>query len=282
MITESEIIQAFLGLASLGLSATATILAIKVTYKTLKTKATEPWLLLAYSAFLLAIAETMNAVNKFIIISDHSSYIISILGALYEIFKYSYIALFLIAIFIELKLVEKIADVGVKAKLEITPAREESIPEKMKYELKEGEAYLIKSRKLAFDVFRDRVVHGSLGLCITRTFPENVREQYGLRRTPILWLTKEEGENCITPPHLGKIDSIVSDFFAKTDRSVLLLDGIEYLIVQNSFKTVLRMIQILRDKVALKNSLLLIPLDIETFDKRELKLLCREMMFMQE
>lgn len=57
---------------------------------------------------------------------------------------------------------------------------------------------------------------------------------------------------------------------------IVLLDGLECLITNNNFLTVLKFVQSLRDRVAVNCSILLIALNHSTLDAHELKLLEKE------
>ena len=56
----------------------------------------------------------------------------------------------------------------------------------------------------------------------------------------------------------------------------ILLDGLEYLITNNNFLTVLRLVQSLRDQVAINHSILLVAMNPSTLDAHELNLLEKE------
>jgi archaellum biogenesis ATPase FlaH len=55
-----------------------------------------------------------------------------------------------------------------------------------------------------------------------------------------------------------------------------LLDGIEYLITNNNFLTVLRLVQSLRDQIAVNKATLLLSVNPSTLDSHQLNLLERE------
>jgi hypothetical protein len=68
----------------------------------------------------------------------------------------------------------------------------------------------------------------------------------------------------------------MEQFLSKGEGGLILLSGIEYLITNNNFLTVLRLIQSLRDQVAVSNSILIIPVNPSTLEGSQLKLLERE------
>ncbi|MEM2900907.1 MAG: DUF835 domain-containing protein [Thermoplasmata archaeon] len=151
-----------------------------------------------------------------------------------------------------------------------------------KYSLKAGMSYIVKEPKpaKAYAIFVDQVTHGAQGLIITRTNPPIIRENYGLKKTPMVWLTQSQVQNekCIAPTDVSRLQLIVADFLSRSQNSILLLDGVEYLITQNNFQTVLKFLQLLGDEIAVKQSRMLVSIDPEAIDKRELALFERNML----
>jgi len=68
----------------------------------------------------------------------------------------------------------------------------------------------------------------------------------------------------------------MEQFLSKDQKGVILLSGIDYLITNNNFITVLRLIQSLRDQVAVSSSILIIPVNPSVLEESQLKLLERE------
>ena len=152
------------------------------------------------------------------------------------------------------------------------------------FELEPGVSYLFKSEnpEESFMVFVDGATHGMNGLCITRTFPQRVRKKYNLTKTPILWLTSEGGKDRISYPHLGKLYEIIGDFLKESEKAIILLDGIEYLITQNEYKSTLKFLQLIVEKVAINEGVLILPLKSGTLDSKDINLLEREMVVIEK
>ncbi|MEA3254723.1 MAG: DUF835 domain-containing protein [Candidatus Altiarchaeota archaeon] len=149
----------------------------------------------------------------------------------------------------------------------------------LRYKLKKGHIYLKKeeSPEGGFELFVDLLMRGLHGLCITRTNPVMIREKYKLKKTPIVWLTEmQTSEELIISPQLERLLHMINDFIDKSNDSIILLDGLGYLIHHNNFERVLHFLHRLRDEVAVSNSRLIIPLSPLTLQERELKLLERE------
>ena len=144
------------------------------------------------------------------------------------------------------------------------------------YKVEQGLTYLVKadSSEKAYDIFVEEVRFGLEGLVVTRQNPQRLRETLGLEETAFVWLTKHkvDGEICVSPSNLVKLISIIGLFMEKVDNNVIILDGIEYLITQTSFESILRFVQHLAQKVEIEGSRLIIPLDPNVLSERDLRL----------
>jgi PAS domain S-box-containing protein len=162
--------------------------------------------------------------------------------------------------------------------LTVLPVKEEKKADLKRFELEAGASYLIKDTiEKAFEVFADNVFAGSEGLCITREFPEKIRKQYGLQKTPIVWLTDEKVPNETSVNSLQEVSIMIASFLQKARRSIVLLDGIEYMITQSGFDSFLRFLQINRSRFEANQSILIAPLLEVTLDARQIGLIEREM-----
>lgn len=176
----------------------------------------------------------------------------------------------------------------------VTPTTETKSQEESKYSLAKSSIYMIKDERptagsrdymvkgtmpnKALSIFKDLVTHDIEGLCISRTHPEKIREMYDLRKIPVLWLSRSQDyRGHLEPSDLVELMQTIKEFVTKSANSVVLLDGLEYLITQNSFEDILRFIQSLNDIISTSNSRVIIPVDQTTIDEKQLHLLQREM-----
>jgi len=159
-------------------------------------------------------------------------------------------------------------------------APEDSLATDEKYELVKGMSYLYISTKGfddIFDVFVDKITHGYEGICISRIFPKKIQVKYNIKNTRIFWLTVEKGsEDTIWYPHLGKIHDLIIQFLKDNPNPIILLDGVEFLITKNNYKNTLSFLQVLIEKIAINDALLLIPIHPTTLQEQELSLIERE------
>ncbi len=150
-----------------------------------------------------------------------------------------------------------------------------------KWHLAAGKCYALREPRprRAFEVLADQTQQGLPALVVTRLKPSIIREQFGLKRTPILWLTGNDHkeEKCLAPTEIAKLHLVLTDFLEKTKDAVVLLDGLEYLISNNSFATILKLVQHVTDRVMLHDGRLIVSLAPESITEKELALFERDM-----
>jgi CheY-like chemotaxis protein len=161
----------------------------------------------------------------------------------------------------------------------IISEEEITIDKGQKYFLESGYQYLIKEEKpfLGFDIFVDQVTHGYRGLCITRQHPRKVRVNYGLKKTPIIWLSQSSTENTIDPSNISKIVHTVRNFVREHNESVVILDGLEYLKIQNGFTLVMKYLNMINDIIMEEGAKFIVSINPRAFSENEIAFLEREM-----
>jgi chromosomal replication initiator protein DnaA len=156
--------------------------------------------------------------------------------------------------------------------------RETAVPRTV--ELRPGRSYLIEEERPeeAFHLLTKALRDETSGIVITRTNPKRVREKFNLRAEKVLWLTDRESQSEETmAPTLERIVYEIEDFMTKRPRGAILLDGVEYLVSNNSFDAVLKFVRRLVDTVSEGHYIFLISLGPSTLKEQELKMLEREM-----
>jgi len=159
------------------------------------------------------------------------------------------------------------------------PIAESDILEKGKYSLEKGKIFLIFEQKneKAFDVFNDAITHNVQGLCLTRENPKIIKEKYQLEKTKIIWLTELKVDNAIDPTDIEEISYSINKFIKSASNGIILFEGLEYLINFSPFLKIMHMLQDLRDKILMKNIVLIIPISKDVLTKDKIKLLEREL-----
>ncbi|MBU7016173.1 MAG: DUF835 domain-containing protein [Theionarchaea archaeon] len=169
------------------------------------------------------------------------------------------------------------ADFIERTKIPINPVPEKLFRKKTKHQL-DSNIYVIVEKKpeKSYKIFRNLVTHGIPGLVVSRMHPKRIRKKYKLMKTPMLWLSRSEIELSMHPNDFSKMYYTFMEFMTKSDQSVILLDGIEYLIINTSFETVLEYLKELKDILAITNSRLVIPLHKGTLSLKEYNALDEE------
>jgi len=115
------------------------------------------------------------------------------------------------------------------------------------------------------------------GFVISREPLSFVERKLDSKEVPVLWLTKIEGENCVYPTRLPYLHQTLVDFMREDDApKVVLLDGFEYLVLENGFESIFKFLTSLRDYALLNNAVILLPVFGNALDEREYALLNRE------
>ncbi len=143
--------------------------------------------------------------------------------------------------------------------------------------LEAGTAYIVKEERPyeSYKAFSELSKEEN-GLIITRIHPLRVKERFGIS-SKVLWLSTIEGKNTIEPTQLSKLAFIISHFVKINKGGTILLDGIEYLILQNDFETVLKFIYSIMDYISVHKAILLLPISPKALSQSQIKMLEREL-----
>jgi hypothetical protein len=155
--------------------------------------------------------------------------------------------------------------------LELSVEEPMQVPEK--YSLKGGQGYLVREDipEKGYDIFYDQITHNALGLCISKFYPNKVRERYNLLKTPIIWLTFKDLEKTISPRDVDGLTSVVSDFIRRIENPIVFFDCIDQIKFANGFGKTLSMLKDFAKLCAENNSIMLISLPPAMFEKQQLE-----------
>jgi len=144
-------------------------------------------------------------------------------------------------------------------------------------EPEEGRSYVIKEKKPdgAMGHFLKMIARGYTGLVISRQHPDNVMRKYKLEGVRLVWLSTTLGKDYIDPHNLGSLTNVAGLFLNDNGKSVIVLDGLEYLMVHNDFGRVLKFMEYLNEMVMQRQAVLLISLDDRAFEPRQIALIER-------
>jgi len=154
----------------------------------------------------------------------------------------------------------------------------ESLRSGMPMELERGSCYLVKEKKpeLSFRLFDLLLGQRTPGLCITRQYPERVRRERGLSDVRIIWLSHTPGEDFHNPTAIGTLAKVIQKFIEDNNgEGAVLLDGLEYLIINNGFLQTLMFVEHVNEFVMQHRAVIILPVSPDTLEEKELALLER-------
>src|SRR6059036_3585389 len=154
----------------------------------------------------------------------------------------------------------------------------EALRSAMPMELEKGVCYLVKEKKpeLSFRLFEMLLAQKIPGLCITRQYPDRVRRERGLTEVRIIWLSHTPGEDYHNPTAIGTLAKVIQKFIEDNNgEGVVLLDGLEYLIINNGFLQTLMFVEHVNEFVMQGRSMLILPVSPDALEEKELALLER-------
>ena len=145
------------------------------------------------------------------------------------------------------------------------------------FPIEKGFIYLVKEKRpgIAFAMFNEATTHGAKGMLVVREHPNRLKQLHEFDAAKILWLTRRVGVDHIDPTELSLLSLEITRFVEGASKSVVLLEGLEYIITQNDFETVLRFVNHLHDFVLAHDSAVIIVMDPRVLNVRELALLER-------
>jgi PAS domain S-box-containing protein len=162
-------------------------------------------------------------------------------------------------------------------RLVIEPALENITEAEQQYNLDYSSSYLIKENRplISYEIFKDIVSHGVFGLVISRTHASRIQKLCNLEKTPVIWLSKSDDESSISGTNLPGLLNTIIEFIEKSCRSIIILDGVEFLITVNGFDRCIQFLNDLFEVIMTTDTMLLIPINHHAIDRKELAILER-------
>lgn len=142
-----------------------------------------------------------------------------------------------------------------------------------------NESYLVKERKpdLSLRLFRMLLREGRKGLMVTRRHPSKFKEDPLFADVELIWLSHTPGENFHNPRSLGGLSQRITRFIKEEEEAAVLLDGLEYLVLNNNFVQTLLFVESVNEFAMQATAAVLIPIDPEALEAKELALLERNL-----
>ena len=159
-------------------------------------------------------------------------------------------------------------------------ANQETTPPAPSYtQLEESMTYLVEEERpdIAYSLFKSASAHGMRGMIISRTYPKNLRKSLDLGNIPVFWLTNAMSDEAIGPKDLERLTLAIRRFMEEDGGNLVLIDSLEYVITNNKFVSVLRLLQTIRDMVAIHKAIGIVSLKASTLEPARLASVQREL-----
>ena len=92
---------------------------------------------------------------------------------------------------------------------------------------------------------------------------------------PYIWISNVAGENAVRPTELAPLlHKVLSN---ANDNTFIIVDGLEYLILNNGFEPVMKFLMSLKDNLLTRNAGMVVIVDSRTLDERQMTMLRREL-----
>jgi hypothetical protein len=142
-----------------------------------------------------------------------------------------------------------------------------------------GRGYVISGRKpdAAYRAFHREVEGGARGLVISRASPEQLRKDHGLGDVPVRRLGRTGGSETLRPTNLGAVLDAIVKHLKAGERGIVLLDGMEYLLAQNPYPSVVRFMHRLAEVLPAHGGVAILPFHLESVSLKKEALLTRDL-----
>lgn len=160
--------------------------------------------------------------------------------------------------------------------------------------MRAGMSYMAKESRPSkcYTVFEREISSGRTGLCVCRSSPREIRENYNIERSQIIWLTTNEkmdmnlppsalgvvgndrdmtgaNDEYVQPSGLHLLYSFLINYLDGNHGGMILLEGLEYLTSHNQFNSVLNFLQKINENVKRTNSNLIISVNPSAFESKQ-------------
>jgi hypothetical protein len=148
--------------------------------------------------------------------------------------------------------------------------------------VEEGYNYLVvdDTPETAYREFKIVQNNGVPGLCLSTTFPDKIRREFELTEADQYWFSDTNmGEDVRTldPRRLDfETIRVIGNYLKNSRGGVVIIDGIEYLMVENGFGKVLQFVKRVIDLASLNNATIFVPLTPSSLEKDKFARLRKE------
>lgn len=134
-----------------------------------------------------------------------------------------------------------------------------------------GESYLIKRpEKHDLEVLEYVIKHDLPALHITTSRPPNLQRENISKNVKTLWLSKLDVKGAVSPSALDILRDTVDNFITQNRGATVVLDGLEYLMLENGHEITVKFLYDLVSMAGVKRARLIVPIDPKAFTPSQL------------
>lgn len=151
-------------------------------------------------------------------------------------------------------------------------------------ELQPGNLYILTGKKpdRVFGLYSSIKSSGRETAVFARMHPERLEKDFGIPPEAITWLSNTNGPRIINPQNVGILTDSMVRLFENDTGPAVIFEGIEYIMTQNDFTKVLKMVNFIYETVAVHQGIMIVALDPQAFSEKELAYLTRESIVVDE
>jgi archaellum biogenesis ATPase FlaH len=119
---------------------------------------------------------------------------------------------------------------------------------------------------------------GAQGLALSTTYSSKLKKTYGLNNVEVRWFTDTTSEDGTIDPKRLEFEATrtISNFIKEMETAVIMIDGLEYLVVENGFDNVLRFIKKINDISSVNGATLIMNVNPKAMSPDELTVLMKD------
>ncbi len=136
-----------------------------------------------------------------------------------------------------------------------------------------GGILLIDERKpdLSYRLVEQRSRRRKKVLCVSREPPERVARRHPMVSAEHYWLITGDGERAVNPFQLSRLRDLIGEFLVRNPQGTVLLDGVELLMVMNSYEEVRDLLFALQERFRESRADCVVAIDTRTLTTKELE-----------
>ena len=126
------------------------------------------------------------------------------------------------------------------------------------------------------EIIKNFVHYAHCTLAISRKNAENWRKEYGFEPARLLWVSRSSVEGAVDPTRLHYITQTIIDFVRAHDGGVIIIDCIDFLLLYNDFRSVMKFLLSVKDNVVINGGMMIVVLSEKTLSAQEKSIIMKE------